>query len=55
MRQFDRYLGYVVHTLQNKQAARNIMQDFRQTVKELSVVAGSMKLLDYPELAERGY
>lgn len=55
MRQFDRYLGYVVHTLQNKQAARNIMQDFRQTVKELAVVAGSMKLLDDLELAERGY
>lgn len=55
MRQFDRYLGYVVHALQNKQAARNIMQDFRQTVKELAVVAGSMKLLDDPELAGRGY
>ena len=55
MRQFDRYLGYVVHTLQNKQAARNIMQDFRQTVKELSATAGSMKLMDDPELARRGY
>ena len=31
------------------------MQDFRQTVKELAVVAGSMKLLDDLELAERGY
>lgn len=55
MRQFDRYLGYVVHTLQNKQAARNIMQDFRRTVQELSTVAGSIQLMDDPELAQRGY
>lgn len=55
MRQFDRYLGYVVHTLQNKQAARNILQDFRQTVKELSTTAGSMKLMNGPDLAKRGY
>ena len=55
MRQFDRYLDYVVQTLKNRQAAASILRDFRQTANELSVSAGSMKYLDDPELAARGY
>lgn len=54
-RQFDKYIAYVVYTLKNKQAARNIIQDFHRTQKELSLTAHSIKLLDDCDLRQRGY
>lgn len=49
-----RTLDYLRNTKQSKQAAKNVKDDFVDTGKTLSVVAGSLKLCDNPKLAERG-
>lgn len=49
-----RALNYLSNTKQSKQAAKNVKDDFVDTGKTLSVVAGSLKLCDNPKFAERG-
>lgn len=40
--QLDGYIGYVAETLKNKQAARAIRDDARETKNDLKKVAGSL-------------
>lgn len=49
-----RALDYLCNTKQSKQAAKNVKDDFVETGKTLSILAGSLKLCDNPKLAERG-
>lgn len=54
-RRLDMYISYTVETLKNRQAARAILADARDTKKRLSVVADSLKICDNPVLAKHGY
>lgn len=49
------FLDYLVNEKKNKQAAINVINDFDATVRELSNIAGSLKLCDNPHLKELGY
>jgi len=46
-------LAYLVKVKQNKQAANNVMQDYRETRESLSRIAGSIKEADSKKLRER--
>lgn len=54
-RRLDRYVLYTVETLGNRQAAKAILADARETKKRLSMVADSLKICDNPILAKHGY
>ena len=47
-------LSYLVEVKLNKQAANNVMQDYRETRESLSHIAGSIKEADSKKLRERG-
>ena len=47
-------LAYLVKVKHNKQAATNVMQDYRETRESLSRIAGSIKESDSKKLRERG-
>lgn len=49
-----RILDYLRNIKQSKQAASNVMSDFRETIKTLSIAADSLKLSDNSKLTERG-
>ena len=49
------YVFYTVETLRNRQAAKAILADARETKKRLSMAADSLKICDNPILAEYGY
>ncbi len=51
----DRFIAYLLLEKKNKQAARNLLNDFEATKISLSNVAGSLKLCDNPRLKELGY
>ena len=51
----DRFVAYLLFEKKNKQAARNLLDDFEKTKISLSNVAESLKLCDNPELKELGY
>lgn len=53
--QFERYLVYIVNQLRNQQAAKNLLLDYRNTRKQLSIVAGSLRLMDDNDLKSMGY
>lgn len=48
-------LDYIFFKLENPQATYSVEQDMRETVKQLSHVAGSLKLCDDPKLYDLGY
>ena len=54
-RRLDMYVLYTVETLKNKQAAKAIIADARETKKKLSTAADSLKICDNPVLAKYGY
>jgi plasmid stabilization system protein ParE len=54
-RRLDRYVCYTAEKLNNKQAARAILEDAKETKKRLSLVADSLKTIDNPLLAKHGY
>lgn len=54
-RRLDRYVFYTVETLGNRQAAKAILADARETKKRLSMAADSLKICDNPILAKYGY
>lgn len=54
-RQFDRCVGYIVNHFQNRIAARALIKDFNKTVISLQSVAGSLPLLQDPDLQVKGY
>lgn len=41
-RRFDMYVYYTLETLKNRQAAKSILADARETKKRLSVIADSL-------------
>ena len=54
-RRLDMYVHYTVETLKNRQAAKAIIVDARETKKKLSTVADSLRICDNPVLAKYGY
>lgn len=54
-RRLDMYVFYTVETLGNRQAAKAILADARDTTKKLSMSADSLKVCDNPMLAKYGY
>ena len=54
-RRLDMYVFYTVETLGNRQAAKAILADARDTTKRLSMSADSLKVCDSPMLAKYGY
>lgn len=48
-------LDYLFFELNNAQAAYNVEQDMKQTIRLLSHVAGSLKLCESPRLRDLGY
>lgn len=54
-RRLDMYVFYTVETLGNRQAAKAILADARETKKRLSMAADSLKICDNPILAKHGY
>jgi hypothetical protein len=51
-RRLDRYVQYTLEELKNKQAAKAILADARETKKRLAQVAESLKICDDPLLAK---
>ena len=45
----------VIASLGNKQAAKNVLDDFEDTIKKLKYVADSLKVCDNPRLQSLGY
>lgn len=54
-RRLDMYVLYTVETLGNRQAAKAILADARETKKRLSMAADSLKICDNSLLAKHGY
>lgn len=54
-KQAQRILDYLFFELKNTQAAYNVEQDMKETVKRLTHVAGSLKLCDNPRLRALKY
>ena len=53
--QLEMYIAYTVNQLKNKQAARAIRDDARDTKKELAKSAGALSLCTDEILARNGY
>ena len=51
----DRFIRYLLFKKKNRQAALNVLNDFEETKRALSVAAGSLKLCDNPRLNALGY
>lgn len=47
-------ISYLHDSKKSPQAAKNLMDDFYETKSKLKTVAGSLKILDNPNLASRG-
>lgn len=54
-RRLDMYVYYTLETLKNKQAARKILADAKNTARRLSKVADALKICDNPVLRKHGY
>lgn len=53
--QFKQILRYLLDELESQQAATNVVNDFDETIIQLSRVAGSLKLCDDEILHAKGY
>ena len=51
----DRFITYLLFEKKSEQAAGNVLDDFEETKRILTYVAGSLKLCDHPRLRESGY
>ena len=51
----DRFIRYLLFKKKNRQATLNVLNDFEETKRTLSVAAGSLKLCDNPRLNALGY
>ena len=51
----NQFIQYLFFVKKNKQAARNVLYDFEDTVKRLKYVASSLKICDNPHLQSFGY
>ncbi len=50
---FLRYRDYLIYVKKNSQAAKNLVNDYRETRKKLEIVAGSLKDPDSEKLKAR--
>ena len=51
----DRFITYLLFEKKSEQAAGNVLDDFEETKRILTYVAGSLKLCYHPRLRESGY
>lgn len=51
----DRFIRYLLIEKQSDQAARNVLNDFDETIDNLKSVAGSLEQCKNPRLRELGY
>lgn len=51
----NQFVQYLLFAKKNKQAAKNVLDDFEDTVEKLKHVAGSLKICDNPRLQSLGY
>lgn len=51
----DRYVRYLLFEKKNEQAAKNLLDDFEETKRQLSRAAGSMAYCQNVRLKEFGY
>lgn len=51
----DKFLWYLIHEKGNRQAAKNVLDDFEETKGRLAKVAGSLKYCDNPKMQLLGY
>ncbi|MCD8241377.1 MAG: type II toxin-antitoxin system RelE/ParE family toxin [Lachnospiraceae bacterium] len=53
--ELNNYIQYLLFEKKSEQAAGSLLDDFEETVRVLSDVAGSLKLCENPRLKEQGY
>ncbi|MCM1176065.1 MAG: type II toxin-antitoxin system RelE/ParE family toxin [Blautia sp.] len=53
--QFRQIMHYLRYELESQQAAKNVADDFKETIDRLSTTAGSFKLCDDETLRAKGY
>ena len=51
----NQFVQYLLFAKKNKQAAKNVLDDFKDTIKKLKNVASSLKVCDNPHLQSLGY
>ena len=51
----DTFLRYLIYEKENRQAAKNVLDDFEMTKERLVKIAGSLKDCDNPRLKILGY
>ena len=51
----EQFLRYLIHEKKNRQAAKNLLDDFEITKERLGKVAGSLKDCENPKLRILGY
>ena len=51
----NQYIQYLLFVKNNKQAAKNLLNDLEDSVEVLKHVAGSLKMCDNPRLQSLGY
>ncbi len=49
------FIRYLLFVKNNRQAAKNVLDDFEKSVEKLKYVAGSLKLCENPRLKNLGY
>ena len=51
----NHFIQYLLFAKKNKQAAKNVLDDFEDTIKKLKYVADSLIVCDNPRLQSLGY
>lgn len=51
----NQFVQYLLFAKKNKQAVKNVLDDFEDTIKKLKNVASSLKVCDNPRLQSFGY
>ena len=51
----DQFIRYLLFEKKSEQAARNLLDDFEQTIQNLQRIAGSLKDCENPRLKKKGY
>ena len=51
----NQFIQYLLFAKKNKQAAKNVLDDFEDTIKKLKYIASSLKVCDNPRLQSLGY
>ena len=50
----NQFIQYLLFAKKNKQAAKNVLDDFENTIKKLQYVASSLKVCENPRLQSLG-